>query len=184
MDLSGIKKYEDSAKNALWNYVAGYTVTDINKLLRSNRRPIALTDACSLIDANMKPLDSIIVYRTVDWDYMLEIYNITKKNLKSCTGYEFVSLGYTSTTKTRQNVWSSIWTKDELLLEIHVKRNTKGVYINDIFKKNEIDCYEQDEVLLQRNLHFVIVDFSLMSKDGKFQTRKPKEIYCLKIQII
>lgn len=184
MDLIGVKKYDDPGKNAVWNYVAGYTVTDINKMLRQDRRLKSLTVVCDLIDSQMQTLKPMTLYRTVEWDYLKNIYNIDKKNLDSCLGYEFIANAYTSTTKTRKSVWSSKWFDYEVLMEIETNRKTKGVVINDMFDKTEIDCADQEEVLLQRKLHFVITDYYMMSENGLTRTPKKKNVYCLIIKLV
>lgn len=181
MDLIGVKQYDDPGKNAVWNYVAGYTVTDINKPLRQDRR--LMTAVCDLIDSQMQTLKLMTLYRSVEWDYLKNIYNIDKKNLDSCLGYEFIANAYTSTTKTRKGVWSSIVFDYEVLMEIETNRKTKGV-VNDMFDKTEIDCADQEEVLLQRKLHFVITDYYMMSENGLTRTPKKKNVYCLIIKLV
>ena len=181
--LDGVRKFDDNAKNAVWNYVAGYTVGEINKFLRTGRRLKRLDEECTLIDSMMRPIKDTILYRTVEWDYLQNIYKLNKDNLENSIGYTFEAKAYSSTTLTRQNVWASRWYDPELLLEIQVGRNTKGIYINDLFKRNEIDCYEQKEVLLQRNLKFVINDFYMMSPDGTTKS-KDKSVYCINIILI
>lgn len=181
--LDSMHKFDDAAKNAVWNYVAGYTVTEINKCLRSGRMFKQLSNECSLIDSMMKPVKDAVLYRTVDWDYLQNIYKLNKDNIDNSIGYTFEAKAYSSTTLTRQNVWSSRWYDPELLLEIQVGRNTKGIHINDLFKRNEIDCYEQKEVLLQRDLKFVINDYYMMSSDGTTKS-KDKSIYCINIVLV
>ena len=87
--LDGVRKFDDDAKNAVWNYVAGYTVGEINKFLRAGRRLKRLDEECALIDSMMRPIKDTILYRTVEWDYLWNIYKLNKDNLENSIGYTF-----------------------------------------------------------------------------------------------
>lgn len=176
--------FYEPEKNSLWNYVAGYTVTEINKFLREGKRLDKLDRICSNIDSMMTKVGKCVLYRTVDWKYIQNIYKVNRENLKDSIGFEFTAKAYSSTTREKKNVWSSKWNDYEVFMEIETNNNTKGAVINDIFKPEEIDCADQNEVLLQRDLKFKIYDYYLMSENGKTRTIKNKNIYCLKIQLI
>ena len=79
--LKEVLQYYDEVKNSLWNYISGYTVGDINKDLRKGVMSKQLKGIVERIDSLMQ-LDDVKVYRTVDWDYMKNIYNITKDNIE------------------------------------------------------------------------------------------------------
>ena len=69
-------RFDDPVKNAVWNYVAGYT-TGINNILR--RRGRADSDYVKLLDSAFTKKSKVDVYRTVDWKYLENIYNITDR---------------------------------------------------------------------------------------------------------
>lgn len=180
--ISEEMKFVDPCKNSVWNYVAGYTVVQINKMLRDDKMTSKLKELVTNIDSAMTVVDNMKVYRTVEWDYLQNIYKINPKNLDSCIGYEFETKAYTSTTKTRQNVWSSIWMQGEAFMEIDVN-GLKGIIVNDMFDRNDIDCYEQNEVILQRNFKFKITDYSMMDVKGNTNYKNNKNIiHFLKIE--
>lgn len=164
--LDEVSKYSDPVKNSLWNYVAGYTVGDINKDLRNGIKSKQLLEIVSRIDVLMTP-DNVKVYRTVDWKYMENVYGITKENINDKVGKTFLAKGYTSTTREFKSVWGDTWTDGELCMKIISMGMVGRVDINTILAKEDIDCWEQEEVLLQRNLNFTIDNIKFMSNKGQ-----------------
>lgn len=177
--LEEVLQYYDDAKNSLWNYVSGYTVGDINKDLRKGVMSKQLKGIVERIDSLMQ-LDEVMVYRTVDWNYMKNIYNITKDNINEKIGKMFTGKAYTSTTKKFKSVWGSRWTDNELCMEITSKGKIGCVDINSVLSSKDIDCAEQEEVLLQRNLKFTIDGYKLMSDKGKIGKG---DIYLFKVTV-
>ena len=174
-----VLQYYDEVKNSLWNYVSGYTVGDINKDLRKGKMSKQLKEIVERIDTLMQ-LDEVKVYRTVDWDYMKNIYNITKYNINKEIGKVFTAKAYTSTTREFKSVWESRWSDNELCMEITSKGKIGCVDINSVLPSKDIDCAEQEEVLLQRNLNFTIDNYELMSDKGKIGKG---DIYLLKVTV-
>ena len=177
--LEEVLQYYDDAKNSLWNYVSGYTVGDINKDLRKGKMSKQLKEIVERIDSLMQ-LDEVKVYRTVDWDYMKNIYNITKDNSNEEIGKVFNAKAYTSTTREFKSVWGSSWSDNELCMEITSKGKIGCVDINSVLSSKDIDCAEQEEVLLQRNLNFTIDGYKLMSDKGKIGKG---DTYLLKVTV-
>ena len=177
--LDEVLQYYDDAKNSLWNYVSGYTVGDINKDLRKGVMSKQLKGIVERIDSLMQ-MDEVKVYRTVDWDYMKNIYNITKDNIDEEIGKVFTAKAYTSTTREFKSVWGSRWSDNELCMEITSKGKVNCVAINSVLPPEDIDCSEQEEVLLQRNLNFTIDGYGLMSDKGKIGKG---DIYLLKVTV-
>lgn len=125
-DLTGVKQYDGPGKNAVCSCVAGYTVTDMNKMLRQDRRPESLTAVCDLTGSQMQTLKPMTLYRTAERDCLKNIHDIDKKNLDSCLGHEFIANACTSTTRTRKSVWSSKWLDYGVLMETETDRRTKA----------------------------------------------------------
>lgn len=177
--LKEVLQYYDEVKNSLWNYVSGYTVGDINKDLRKGVMSKQLKGIVERIDSLMQ-LDDVKVYRTVDWDYMKNIYNITKDNINEEIGKVFTAKAYTSTTREFKSVWGSKWSDNELCMEITSKGKIGCVDINSVLPPKDIDCAEQEEVLLQRNLNFTIDGYEFMSDKGKIGKG---DTYLLKVSV-
>ena len=100
-------KYEssnfyDHVKNTVWNYVAGYTVVELNRALRQNKKSKELDNMCKLIDSAMEKSNRGILHRVVEWEYLQNIYTIYKDNLDDMLFGKFTAKAYTSTTKDRQ----------------------------------------------------------------------------------
>ncbi len=176
------EKYEDPVKNAVWNYVAGYTVVELNKALRNGKKSKELDNMCSLIDSAMKRSNKGILYRVVEWEYLQNIYRIYKENIDDMLFGRFIAKGYTSTTKESQNIWGSSFSKNEVFMEISYDRPVNCIDINKMFKRNEIDCWDQKEMLLQRDLNFTITGYQML--DYKGRPDKKGEIHMLFVRVL
>lgn len=141
------QQYDDPIKNAIWNYVAGYT-TSINNILRKGKTNI-LTKELDEAFNEYGESDITNFYRTVDWNYMKNIYGVTKENIREFIGKTFTNKGYMSTSSEFQSPWGSRWNEWELV--IHMRGDTQYININNIFDADEIDCKDQNELLLPRN---------------------------------
>lgn len=178
--LEEVTQYDDMALNSLWNYVSGYTVGGINKDLRKGVMSKQLKEIVGRIDSLMQ-MQKVKVYRTVDWDYMQNIYGITKENIDEMIGKTFVAKGYSSTSKIFGNVWASYWTPDtDLCMEITSKGKVGCIDINSLLPPEDIDCEEQEEILLQRNLNFAINSYELIDNGDNI---KGGDIHFLKVSV-
>lgn len=178
--LEEVVKYDDPAVNSLWNYVSGYTVGGINKDLRNGMMSRQLKEIVGRIDSLME-MESVKVYRTVDWDYMGNIYGITKDNIDGVIGRTFTAKGYTSTTRLFENVWGSSWTPEtDLCMEITSNGKIGCIDVNSILPPEDIDCEEQEEVLLQRNLKFTINGYELIDNRDNIEGG---DIHLLKVSV-
>lgn len=168
--------YEDPIKNAIYDYVAGLTVGvngDLRKgVSRGSKKVIkGLDDA---FNSEYASEDKLNVYRTVDWDYFENVYGCTQDNIEEFVGKKFLNKGYMSTTKLFKSPWGSKWTDGELVLHITSKNKVKYLDINTIFNPEEIDCEEQEEILLGRNQEMTLTSY-------KFD--KKKNVYILEMEL-
>lgn len=178
--LEEVTQYDDMALNSLWNYVSGYTVGGINKDLRNGVMSKQLKEIVGRIDSLMR-IQKVKVYRTVDWNYMQDIYGITKENIDEMIGKTFVAKGYSSTSKIFGNVWASYWTPDtDLCMEITSKGKVGCIDINSLLPPEDIDCEEQEEILLQRNLNFAINSYELIDNGDNIEGG---DIHFLKVSV-
>ena len=104
-------------------------------------------------------------YRTVDWDYMNNIYGVTKENIREFIGKTFINKGYMSTSAELQSPWASRWDEHELVMHMH--GNTQYININNIFTADEIDCEDQNELLLPRNTKLRLESIKTMRNKEK-----------------
>lgn len=160
--------YDCNIKNAIHSYVLGLT-SGVNNELRDNKciskNTIHLLDkAFTSKYAKEKKIDA---YRVVDWSYMNNVYNITKENIDKYIGKTLVCKNYISTTVKKESVWGDFF-DDDLQLHIISNKPMKYLDINGIFNKDEIDCYYQEEILLQRNLKFKIESYDTPNKKQNF----------------
>ena len=165
-------KYDDPIKNAVWNYVAGYT-SGVNNSLRSGKTK-SVKDVTDDLDKAFVKKQKIDVYRTVEWDYLKNIYGITKDNIEDKVGSILINKGYMSTAMEMISPWSSKWTDKELILHIVSDFDYPCIDINKEFTDdNEIDCSEQKELLLPRNTKVKFNSYKTISsekthKDGNY----------------
>lgn len=168
--------YDDPNKNAIYDYVAGYTVgvnTDLRKgISRGSKKVIkGLDDA---FNSKYVSEDKLNVYRTITWKYLENVYGCTKDNIKDFIGKKFLNKGYMSTTRLFKSPWGSTWTDDELVLHITSKDKIKFLNINTIFDPEEIDCEDQEEILLQRNQEMTLTSYKIDKK---------KNVYILEMEL-
>ena len=152
---------------AALDYVRGYTA-NVNDFLRNGKVLIGKKE----IDSAIKGLDRCFkdkyekdLYRTVDWHFLSNVFGINKKNIGKHIGDILEDKGYMSTTKARKSPWGSRWTKDELVLVIHPEKPIRCFDVNKNFDAEDIDCAEQEEVLLPRGVKLEIKSFE--TKKGK-----------------
>lgn len=162
--------YDDPNKNAIYDYVAGYTVgvnDDLRKgISRGSKKVIqSLDNAFNSKYATESKLD---VYRTVTWEYLENVYGCTIDNIEEFVGKKFLNKGYMSTTRLFKSPWGSTWTDDELVLHITSKNKIKYLDINTIFEPEEIDCEDQEEILLQRNQEMSLISYKFDKKKNAY----------------
>jgi len=159
------KYADDPIKSAVWDYVAGYTC-GINNDLRKNYVKKEDKTILPLLDkAFEKESKKLNVYRTVEWDYFKNIYGCTKENIDTFIGKEFVNKGYMSTASEFQSPWGSHWNEWELLMHITSDKEYSCIDVNKMFpNEDEIDCHNQNEILLPRNTKMVLKSYSIKKK--------------------
>lgn len=169
--------YEDPDKNAIYDYVAGYTVSvndDLRKgITRGSKKVLAGLD--NAFKGKYSSKGKIDVYRTVTWEYLENVYGLNENNIDDFIGKEFTNKGYMSTAKLFKSPWGSTWTSDELVLHITSEKNIEYLDINKIFDSDEIDCEEQEEILINRNTTMIL---------SSYKYDKKKKIYILEMNII
>lgn len=173
--------FYDPVKNAVWNYVAGYTVTELNRALRQNRKSKELDEMCALMDSAMEKSPKGVLYRVVEWDYLRNIYDIYKDNLDDMLFGKFTAKAYTSATKKRKNIWGS-FCDAEAFIEIDCRKPVNGIDVNEMFNPSEIDCADQEEIILQRNLDFTITGYAMTDRKGN--PDENGDIYILYVKIL
>lgn len=150
--------YDDPIKNAVWNYVAGYT-TGVNNDLRAGVKTGSKKVKQNLDKAFIKK-EMIDVYRVVDWDYMKNIYNITKDNIDDFIGTTITNKAYMSTSRKNTSVWGSTFESD-LYLHIVSKKPYLCIDINEVLPAEDIDCEDQEEILLPRDTSLKILSYTI-----------------------
>lgn len=150
--------------------MAGYTVgvnDDLRKgISRGSKKVIqSLDNAFNSKYATESKLD---VYRTVTWEYLENVYGCTIDNIEEFVGKKFLNKGYMSTTRLFKSPWGSTWTDDELVLHITSKNKIKYLDINTIFEPEEIDCEDQEEILLQRNQEMSLISYKFDKKKNAY----------------
>ena len=168
--------FKNSDKNAIYDYVAGYTV-GVNGDLRKNNikgSKTVLTGLDNAFKSKYASKGKIDVYRTVTWEYLENVYGLNENNIDDFIGKEFTNKGYMSTTKLFKSPWGSTWTSDELVLHIRSEKNIEYLDINKIFDPEEIDCEDQEEILLNRNITMIL---------SSYKYDKQKKVYILEMLI-
>lgn len=180
---------DDPVRNAVWNYVAGYTMSEINGGLRKNTAGKSHRDAMALMDKAFTSKLKLDVWRTVEWKYLNNIYGITKENIDDFVGKTVKNPAYTSTTRQKINVWNGRpdWSDEgimhEAVMHITSQRPVPCIVINDMFSNDEIDCSGQDEILLPSGLDFILTEYYKVDRNGNRDSRKRKNVYCLELRI-
>jgi hypothetical protein len=156
------KYSDDPIKSAIYDYVAGLT-TSISNELRNNcdYEPVSKLLDSAFKSRKYSKKSPIEVYRTIDWDYMNNMYGITPNNLKDKIGSTITNKGYMSTSCKCVSPWANFWSDYELILHITSKKSYPHIIINDIFDSSEIDCTDQNEYLLPRNTKLKLISFSI-----------------------
>lgn len=160
--------FENPDKNAIYDYVAGYTVGVNDDLRKGNVRGsrTVLKGLDNAFKGKYATKDNKLdVYRTITWEYLNNVYGCNEDNVDTFIGKEFTNKGYMSTTKLFKSPWGSTWTDDEVVLHITSEKNIEYLDINKIFNADEIDCEEQEEVLLNRNITMTLQ--SVYNDDNK-----------------
>ena len=160
---------DDEVKSIVWDYVAGF-ITNVNDELRKGRNAKEITDVFDKAFTQKNKLD---LYRTVEWNYLKNIYGITKDNIDDKQGEEIVNKGYMSCSEEFISPWGDRWLDDEVILHIVSDKAYPNININKLFTKDEIDCSEQKEVLLPRNTKLRILGSEIktgkkFSKNGNY----------------
>ena len=165
----------DKGYKAALDYVKGFT-TNVNDFLRSGKVLISkkeIDEAISGLDSCFKDKYNKELYRTVDWNFMKNIFGITRKNIDKHIGDILEDKGYMSTSKVNASPWGGSWMKDELVLVIQSHSPIKCFDVNKNIDKKEIDCAEQEEILLPRNTKLEITKYEILKdknchKDGTY----------------
>lgn len=174
-------KYDDDVKSAIHDYVAGYT-SGVNDVLRKGstrgcKEVVKLLDEA--FDSKYASKGKLDVWRTVDWDYVTNIYGCTKENIKEYVDKKYVCLnkGYMSTTNEFHSPWGSKWNDYDVVLHITSDFDYPYIDVNKVFQNdNEIDCAFQKEILLPRNTKMEMQSFEVKNekhnkifhKDGNY----------------
>ena len=156
---------DDEVKSAIWDYVSGYT-TSVNTELRSGRNTLARVVTSVLDNAFTDTLPKLDLYRTVDWDFMCNLFGITVKNIDAHIGDVIVDKGYMSTAQSMVSPWGSTWTGGELILHIVSDRPVDVVDVNRRLPAEDIDCEEQNEIILPRGSKLKIVGYKILKGRG------------------
>ena len=152
------KYKDDEIKSAVWDYVAGYT-TAVNNILRKGGKAPEVTDY--LDQAFTYRNQTRDLYRTVDLPYLKDMYGITAKNIEDFVGKTITVKNYMSTSYKFISPWSSKWSGDEVIIKISSVKQAPCIDVNQIFSKDEIDCWDQYEIILPRNLKLKIIGFHI-----------------------
>lgn len=168
--------YDDIDKNTVYDYVSGYTV-GVNDYLRKgilkgSKNVIKTLD--NAFKSKYVSKGKLDVYRTITWEYLENIYGCNQQNIDKFIGKKFTNKGYMSTTKLFKSPWGCGWTSDELVLHIVSKKEIEYLDINKIFSPEEIDCEDQEEILLKRNTTMVL---------SSYRNDKNRKIYILEMVI-
>ena len=141
-------KYNDDIKDAVYCYVAGLTSGVNDDLRKGSTR--GSKNVIKNLDAAFVKKEKLDVYRVVTWEYLENIYGLTQSNIDDFIGKTLENKGYMSTSKKKTSVWGTM-TSDELMLHITSKDSYPCIDVNSILPKEDIDCSEQEEILLPRS---------------------------------
>lgn len=152
------KYKDDEITSAVWDYVSGYT-TSVNDILRKGGKAPEVTDY--LDQAFTYRNQTRDLYRTVDLSYLKNMYGITIENIEDFVGKTITIKSYISTSYKFISPWSSRWSDDEVIIKISSVKPTPCIDVNQMFSKYEIDCWDQYEIILPRNLKLKITGFHI-----------------------
>jgi hypothetical protein len=160
--------YDDPIKSAIYDYVSGLTVSVNNDLRKGVTR--GSKDVKKYLDlafdSKYTSKGKLDVYRVVEWDYMTNVYDITHDNLDSHIGHTITNKGYMSTSRKSTSVWG-VMTEGELMFHIVSDRPYPYIDINKVLPSEDIDCEDQEEILLPRDTSMEIKSYSIR-KDGTY----------------
>lgn len=180
--LETLKQYHkdyDNVSLAMLDYVEG-TTTNVNDYLRSGKVIIPkkkIKHAIEYMDQGFKDIwpANKSLYRTITWDMMENLYDISKDNIEEHIGDKILDKGYMSTTHEMQSPWGSTWTDNELVLVFTSKNDIPCFDVNKNIHPDDIDCEEQEEILLPRNLEYTIDSYEVKKNKKIGKKRFPKE---------
>lgn len=164
-----IKKQYDESQTSMLKYVQGYT-TDINNYLRKGKKlPAEYKETMEKMDKGFTDTvkENTTVYRTVDWSFMKNLFNITKEDIDKHIGDEIVDKAYMSTAAECISPWGESWNNNELVLVIAAATDAPCFDVNKNIDADDIDCEEQKEVLFPRNTKLKIVSYEIKKNDKK-----------------
>ena len=69
--------------------------------------------------------------------------------------------GYLSTSAKRKSPWGNTWKPDEVVLHIYPLKEISVIDVNELFTSRDIDCVDQYEVILPRELEMSIKGYSV-----------------------
>ena len=160
-DMPCHRYLDDEIKSAIWDYVVGYT-TSVNNELRKGRVRIASVVTNTLDLAFTDKMPNLDVYRTVDWDFMKNIFGITPDNIDDYIGDIIVDKGYMSTASVMKSPWGSHWMDGELILHIVSNKPVGVIDVNKRLPPEDIDCEDQSEIILPRSTRLKILSYRLL----------------------
>lgn len=166
---------DDPVKSALYDYVAGYT-TCVNNYLRAGKENVC-KDITDDLDQAFQSQAILDVYRTVDSEYMQNVYNFDIAHPENMIGQTLVNKGYMSTTYEFQSPWGSSWMDGDIIMHITSSKPVPCADINSIFDADEIDCEDQKECLLPRNINLKITDVKIVNKKTDKRFSKTGNIF-------
>lgn len=164
-------KYKDDVKSAVYDYVMGYT-TSVNNYLRGGLDGVC-EPVTTALDKAFKTKGKIDVYRTTDNEYLKNIYGFDTSDPEKIVGTVITNKGYMSTTYDRQSPWSKYWSDNETVLHITSDKLVPYININNTLDADDIDCEDQNECLLPRNLSMVVTGVKRVTKseDHRFSDK-------------
>jgi hypothetical protein len=161
--------YEDPIKSAVYDYVSGLTVgvnNDLRKGLARGSKDVKKYLDLAFNDKKYVTKERLDVYRVVEWDYMTNIYGITHNNLDDHIGKVITNKGYMSTSRKSVSVWGTM-TESEMMFHITSKKPHPLIDINKVLPPEDIDCKDQEEILLPRETSRRIVSYRIKD-DGTY----------------
>ena len=187
--LEALKQYHkdyDEVGLAMLDYVEG-TTTNVNNYLRDGKMIISkkkIDHAIKYMDQGFKdtwPAGKPL-YRTITWDFMENLYGISRDNIEEHIGDKILDKGYMSTTHEEQSPWGSVWKDDELVLVFTPQNDIHCFDVNKNIHPDDIDCEDQMEILLPRNVEFTIDSYEVKKNKRLGKKRFDKSgnyfIYC------
>lgn len=180
---------DNDIKQAMLGYIDG-SETCVNKYLRNNKRGHYTKKELDAIVTKMDPCfvdtwhESTPLYRTVDWDFMKNLFGITQDNLEEHIGDVIQDKAYMSTTDTLQSPWGT-WTSGELVFIITANDPIACFDVNQHYNSKEIESYYQNEILLPRGTKLRIDSYEIRQNKKSGKRLFPDEgTYFLKCTVV